>query len=70
MKYFIQHFPVWHCGRCGRAYSSLENYCFFCKKEKPKEVLPPRHQYRDVESIPSFRRNWYEGDLNVDLYKE
>ena len=69
MKYFIQHFPVWHCGGCGRAYSSLENMCFFCHKEqKEARIMPPRHQYRDVPTMP-VGREYFEGSVDLDYYK-
>ena len=69
MKHFIQYFPVWHCGSCGRAYSSLENYCFFCaKRESKKEPMPPRHQYRDLPTQP-VGREFYLASIPLDYFE-
>ena len=68
MKYFVQHFPIWHCSRCGRGYTSLENYCFFCSKKKPKEPLPPRHQFKELPTQP-VGREFYLGGINLDYFE-
>lgn len=60
--------PVQYCNRCGRIFLNVK-YCLWCGKQKNNEPMPPRHQYRELESIPSARRGYYEADLPIDLYK-
>ena len=62
--YTIFRIPVKTCAKCGRIFLNA-NFCFWCGRDK-RPPLPPRHQFRDFESIPTMRRNYYESDLPVD----
>lgn len=68
-EYWVNFFPYWRCQKCGRRYHALENYCFFCKEKSKRPTLPPRHQYREVEWLPSGKASYYENDINIRCWE-
>lgn len=66
----IYKIPVKYCPRCNQIFLNTKSKkCLFCGNHEDTPVLPPRHQYRDIESFVSLRRGYYELDVPIDLYK-
>lgn len=71
IMYSLYKIPVKYCPRCNHIFLNTKSKkCLFCGNHEEIPPLPPRHQYRDVESILSNKRCYYEEPLPVDLYKE
>lgn len=62
--------PVYYCSRCNNIFLNDKlKRCLICGNKREEEHLPPRHQYRDIESLPSYKRDWFESSIDIDLYK-
>ena len=75
MEFYTLALPSWICKTCGRVYiNGLNNMCMVCRANRvhtrpEREVLPPRHQYRELPIQP-IGRTFYETDINLDWYRE
>lgn len=75
MEFYTLALPSWICKTCGRVYvHGLNNTCMVCRanrvrKKEQIEPLPARWQYRELP-MQQVGRIWYEGDINLDWYKE
>lgn len=66
----IYKIPVKYCPRCNQIFLNTNSKrCLFCGNHEKIPPLPPRHQYRDIESLISLRSNYYEQDIPIDLYE-
>lgn len=71
MEFYTLALPSWICKTCGRVYiNGLSNMCMVCRANRvhtrpEPEVLPPRHQYRE---LPTQRvgRCYYQEDIFLD----
>lgn len=68
--YRLYKIPVKYCPKCNHTFLNTKSKrCLFCGNHEELPPLPPRHQYRDLESSVSLKANYYERDLPIDLYK-
>ena len=75
MEFYTLALPTWICKTCGRVYvNGLNNMCMVCRANRVYDrergpIPPPRWQYRDLPT-QKIGREFYEGDINLDWYKE
>lgn len=62
--------PVSYCAKCNSIFLNDKlKKCLICGNKSQSEPIPQRYQYRDIESMQSYKREWFESPIDINLYK-
>lgn len=62
--------PVSYCEKCNSIFLNDKlKRCLICGNKRQSEPTPQRYQYRDIESMQSYKREWFESSIDINLYK-